>query len=108
MKASGTTRGKAGIVAGPRGREERITIRLTPDELAAIEHRAERAQKTVSDYIRHRALGKPMHDHAPDVIIEHLRFAGVMLQRLAQNPHAPKEEIEKVLERVREAIRELA
>lgn len=108
MKTPSAPRKNDSPAAVPRARSERITIRLTPDELATIEHRAERAQKTVSDYIRHRALGKPIHDHAPDVIIEHLRFAGVMLQRLVQNPHAPKEEIAEVLEKIREAIRELA
>lgn len=67
---------------GQDNRTAQVRIRFTPDEKAAAEALAQEAGLTLSDYIRKRALGLPVHSKADVQMINELRRIGGLVKHV--------------------------
>ena len=69
----------------PRDRRtKRYGLRLSPKEYEEIQDRAERAGLSVAEYLRRRALGKPISTKVEKKTTEELNRIGVHLNQIAR------------------------
>ena len=62
-------------------------LRLSPNEKAELEGRAERAGLSLSEYIRRRALGKPVKTAVEEEAVRQMQRVGVNLNQLVKRAH---------------------
>ncbi|MBZ2491681.1 mobilization protein MobB [Xanthomonas perforans] len=67
---------------GTDNRTERILLRVTPGEKAAIAERAQQSGRSVSDYLRARGAGQRVHSIADQQTINELRRLGGLLKKV--------------------------
>ena len=76
---------------------EQINIPLKPSYLASLQDSADKAQTTVTDFVRASALGHRftvIQSHAPDFeTLEELRRIGVNLNQIAKALNAGREDL---------------
>ena len=89
----------------PRDRRtKRYGLRLSPKEYEEIQDRAERAGLSVAEYLRRRALGKPISTKVEKKTTEELNRTGVNLNQRAYR--ANRGELEAVAVGAEAAIQE--
>lgn len=81
------------------------SVHLNQREKEEIERRAERAGLAVSEYIRKRALGRPVKTKVEEKTIREVQRIGVNINQLAR--WANRGEDEKVRSQIEDAIKEL-
>ena len=86
-------------------RSETYGLRLSPKEKSELEDRAERAGLSLAEYLRRRALGKPVRTRVDKEATHELNRIGVNLNQLARAANAGK--LEAVSDRAEAAIEEL-
>jgi hypothetical protein len=88
-------------------REATIILRILPEEKTAIAGEAGKAGLTVSEYIRRRALGKPVKSRMSEKVINELRRLGGLQKHLATKYQHKKEAIDEVLVEIKAAIQRI-
>lgn len=93
-------------------RSETYGLRLSPKEKAEIEERAERSGLSLAEYLRRRALGKPIKTQIDKEATHELNRIGVNLNQIAARAHQGGLEdvagrAEAAIEEVRALIEEL-
>jgi hypothetical protein len=88
-------------------REATIILRILPEEKAAVAAEAGKAGMTVSEYIRCRALGKPVKSRMSEKVINELRRLGGLQKHLATKYQHKKDAIDEVLVEIKAAIQRL-
>lgn len=88
-------------------------LRLSPNEKAELEERAERAGLSLSEYIRRRALGKPVKTAVDEEAVRQMQRVGVNLNQIAKRAHqqgvgAVKEEALSVVEELKKVVKKLS
>lgn len=88
-------------------REATLILRLLPEEKTAIAAEAGKAGLTVSEYIRRRALGKPVKSRMSEKAINELRRLGGLQKHLATKYQHKKDAIDEVLVEIKAAIQRI-
>ena len=88
-------------------REATIILRILPEEKAAIAGEAGKAGLTVSEYIRRRALDRPVKSRVSEKAINELRRLGGLQKHLATKFQHKRDAIDQVLGEIRAAIQRL-
>jgi len=88
-------------------REATIILRILPEEKTAIAGEAGKAGLTVSEYIRRRALGRPVKSRMSEKVINELRRLGGLQKHLATKYQHKKDAIDEVLVEIKKAIQRL-
>jgi len=86
-------------------RTKRYGLRLSPKEYEEIQDRAERAGLSVAEYLRRRALGKPISTKVEKKTTEELNRIGVHLNQIAHR--ASSEDLPDVASEAETAIQEV-
>ena len=88
-------------------REATIILRILPEEKEAVAAEAGKAGLTVSEYIRRRALGRPVKSRMNEKAINELRRLGGLQKHLATKYQHKKDAIDEVLVEIKNAIQRL-
>jgi hypothetical protein len=86
-------------------RTETYGLRLSPKEKAELEDRAERAGLSLAEYLRRRALGKPVKTQVDKEATHELNRIGVNLNQIAHVANAG--DLEHIQGQAAEAIEEV-
>jgi hypothetical protein len=86
-------------------RTETYGLRLSPKEKAELEDRAERAGLSLAEYLRRRALGKPVKTQVDKEATHELNRIGVNLNQIAHVANAG--DLEHIQSQAAEAIEEV-
>ena len=84
-----------------------IILRILPEEKAAVALEAGKAGLTVSEYIRRRALDRPVRSRMNEKAINELRRLGGLQKHLATKYQHKKDAIDDVLVEIKHAIQRL-
>ena len=85
-------------------RDAVIILRILPEEKEAVAAEAGKAGLTVSEYIRRRALGRPVKSRMTEKVINELRRLGGLQKHLATKYQHKKDAIDEVLVEIKNAI----
>ena len=85
-------------------REAVIILRILPEEKVAVAADAAKAGLTVSEFIRRRALGRPVKSRMTEKVINELRRLGGLQKHLATKYQHKKDAIDEVLVEIKQAI----
>lgn len=85
-------------------REAVIILRILVEEKMAIAAEAAKAGLTVSEFIRRRALGRPVKSRMTEKVINELRRLGGLQKHLATKYQHKKAAIDEVLVEIKQAI----
>lgn len=88
-------------------REATIILRILPEEKTAIADEAGKAGLTVSEYIRRRALDRPVKSRVSEKAINELRRLGGLQKHLATKFQHKRDAIDQVLGEITAAIQRL-
>lgn len=81
-----------------------MSVRVTEDEWVVVNEQSHRAGLVPSEYVRRRVLGHRIVARIHDHTVNELRRLGGLQKHLSSNVPEYRQEFEKVLEEIREAI----
>ncbi len=88
-------------------REAVIILRLLLEEKTAVAVEASKAGLTVSEFVRRRALGRPVKSRMTEKVINELRRLGGLQKHLATKYQHKKDAIDEVLVEIKQAIQRI-
>ena len=88
-------------------RDAVVILRMLPEEKAEMAAEAAKAGLTVSEFIRRRALGRPVKSRVSEKAINELRRLGGLQKHLATKFQHKKDAIDEVLDDIKKAILQL-
>ena len=88
-------------------RDATIILRILPEEKEAVAAEAGKAGLTVSEYIRRRALDRPVKSRVSEKAINELRRLGGLQKHLATKFQHKRDAIDQVLGEITAAIQRL-
>jgi hypothetical protein len=88
-------------------RTKLVKVRLTPEERSFIEEQADKANLTLSEFVRKRALGKRLVSRFDDKVLNELRRQGGLLKHLAAIYPEQREQLSDLIQQSIITLRKL-